>query len=354
MSTKGTFESFETSAGAKIHRIPVEVFPSFWAYVYAVQKGTYCVLIDSGSGTESSHDNLITGLQQVGIQPSELTHILITHAHIDHFGGLAKLRGITGAKIGVHELDWQTVSHHEARLALIGHRLDSFLAGTGLADEEREHVLSMYRFSKAIYQSVPVDFTYGAVDMELDPFEFLHLPGHCPGHVAIRLDDVIFCGDMVVQGVTPHLSPESINPYSGLDHYLESLRRLQHWAKDARLILNGHDDVINDLPSQIEATKQNILRRMSKALEALREPLTVHEICREVYGEMGGYNQMLVIEKTGAYVEYLYEHGLIEITNSPEMEQGAPARYRRLQEVNMILAELERKAGLYKDTQVNT
>ena len=110
-------------------------------------------------------------------------------------------------------------------------------------------------------------------------FELIHLPGHCPGHVAMRLDDVIFCGDMVVEGVTPHLSPESINPYSGLDHYLASLTRLQHWASDARLIFNGHDDVITDLPARIEATHKNIIRRVGDAITALSEPLTIAEVC---------------------------------------------------------------------------
>ncbi|HET9912965.1 MAG TPA: MBL fold metallo-hydrolase [Anaerolineales bacterium] len=334
MSEKATFASFETSNGAKIHRIPLEAFPDFWAYVYVLQKDDYCVLIDAGSGTDSSHANLLAGLQQGGFHPSDLTHILLTHAHIDHFGGLTKLRPLTNARIGVHELDLQTVAHHEARLALISRRLAAFLAETGLAEETREQVLSIYRFTKAIYQSVPVDFTYEAMGMRLGEFEFIHLPGHCPGHVAIRLDDAIFCGDMVVEKVTPHLSSESINPYSGLDHYLESLARLGQWSKGARLILNGHNDVITDLHGQIELTKQNILRRMSQAIEALSEPLTIEEVCRAVYGEMSGYSQLLVIEKTGAYVEYLYEHGMIEITNPEELEQGKPARYRRLREIS--------------------
>jgi glyoxylase-like metal-dependent hydrolase (beta-lactamase superfamily II) len=354
MSEQGTFTFLETPGGAKIHRIPVEAFPGFWAYVYVVRQENYCVLIDTGSGTDSSHANLLSGLQQAGLQPSDLTHVFLTHAHIDHFGGLTKLRPLTNARIGVHELDLQTVAHHEARLALIGRRLASFLADTGLAEETREHILSIYRFTKAIYRSVPVDFTYEAMDMHVGPFEFIHLPGHCPGHVAIRLDDVVFCGDMVVEKVTPHLSPESINPYSGLDHYLESLRRLQQWSKEARLILNGHNDVITDLPAQIESTKQNILRRMSKAIEVLSVPLTIEEVCRAVYGDMGGYNHLLVLEKTGAYVEYFYEHGMIEITNPDELEQGGPARYQRLQEEHMVLTELERKVGMYTGAQVNT
>ena len=333
MTNKATFAQFETSSGAQIHRIPLEVFPNFWAYVYLVQKDGYRILIDCGSGTETSHAKLLDGLQQAGLQPSQLTHILLTHAHIDHYGGLSQLKLITQAKIGVHELDLQTVSYHEARLALIGHRLASFLADTGLAEETCEQLLSIYRFTKAIYRSVPVDFTYENVDMRVGPFELIHLPGHCPGHVAIRLDDVVFCGDMVVEGVTPHLSPESITPYSGLDHYLESLVHFQRWAKDARLILNGHDDVIKNLPERIEATRQNLIRRMSKALDALDKPLTIAEISQAVYGETGGYNALLVIEKTGAYVEYFYEHGMIEITNPDELEQGRPARYRRLREI---------------------
>ena len=333
MSEVLRFANFETSGGAKIDRIPLEAFPNFWAYVYVVQKDETCILIDSGSGTDTSHENLLDGLTHVGLQPSDLTHIPLTHAHIDHFGGLSKLRPITGAKIGVHELGLQTVAHHEARLSLISRRLASFLAETGLPEETRNQILSIYHFSKAIYQSVPVDFTYEAIDMRLDPFEFVHLPGHCPGHVAIRVDDVVFCGDMVVEGVTPHLSPESINPYSGLDHYLESLARFQIWSKDARLIFNGHNDVIRNLPAHIEATEQNILRRMGKAIAVLREPLTIEEVCRAVYGEMHGYNQLLVIEKTGAYIEYFYEHGMIEITNAEELERGLPARYRRLRDI---------------------
>jgi len=334
MSAKASFATFEASSGIKIQRLPLEVFPQFWAYAYLVQKDNNHILIDCGSGTESSHKNLLEGLGQVGFQPSDLTHILLTHAHIDHFGGLSKLKLLTTAKIGCHELDLQTVAHHEARLALISRRLASFLAETGLAEETRDQLLSIYRFTKAIYQSVPVDFTYEAMDMHVLGFELIHLPGHCPGHVALRLDDVIFCGDMVVEGVTPHLSPESINPYSGLDHYLLSLTRLQQWSQNSRLILNGHDDVITDLPPRIESTRKNLIRRMGKAITALSEPLTMAEVCNAVYGNMVGYNQLLVIEKTGAYIEYLYERGFIEITNPEEMENGQPARYRRLRDIS--------------------
>jgi glyoxylase-like metal-dependent hydrolase (beta-lactamase superfamily II) len=331
--SQAVFSIFESSKGTKIYRLPLQAFPNFWAYAHVIQLESQWILIDTGSGTDTSHEDLLDGLKQAGLQPSDLTHILLTHAHIDHYGGLTKLKPLTNAKIACHELDSQTVTHHEARLALISRRLGSFLADAGLVNEEAESLLSIYRITKALYQSVPVEFTYNEKNNHIPALEIIHLPGHCPGHVAIKLDDIVFCGDMVVEGVTPHFSPESINPNSGLDHYLESLEKLRIWAKDAHLFLNGHDEAFTDLPSQIEATQKNIIRRMSRAVSALGEPHTVAEVCNIVYDNPGGYNLLLTIEKTGAYIEYLYEHGMIEITNHAEVEHKLPAKYRMLREI---------------------
>lgn len=331
--SQASYTMFETATGTKIHRLPLEAFPKFWVYAYLVQINGENFLIDCGSGTDLSHQILVDGLTQVGFQLADLNYILLTHAHIDHYGGLSKLKPLTNAKIGCHELDVQTVAHHDADFALTSRRFASFLAETGLAEEARDQLLNIYRFTKGIYESVPVDFTYEANNLRIGPFEMLHLPGHCPGHMALRLGDVIFCGDMVVEGVTPHISPETITPYSGLDHYLDSLTRFDEWSKGARLILNGHDDVIMNLSDSIATTHKNIIRRMSKAIEALRESLNIAEICVAIYGEAAGYNQLLMLEKTGAYVEYLYQHGTIEIVNLDEMEQGMPAKYRRLREI---------------------
>jgi glyoxylase-like metal-dependent hydrolase (beta-lactamase superfamily II) len=83
VSGRATFTSFETAGGVKIHRVPLEAFPNFWAYVYIVQKDAYCILIDTGSGT------ILTNCYPVstgGNPIFRLDYILLTHA-IDHFGG---------------------------------------------------------------------------------------------------------------------------------------------------------------------------------------------------------------------------------------------------------------------------
>jgi len=333
MSQPPVFTAFESSCGARIQRLPVEAFPNLWANLYLVHRGDILALIDSGSGSARSNEDLQRGFELAGYRFSALTHILLTHGHIDHYGGLSFLRERTQAQIGLHELDWQTVSHHEARLAIMSHRLDDFLAGAGIPAERRAELLNMYRFTKALYRSVPVDFTYEAREMHVGPFEMVHVPGHCPGHVAIKLDDVVFCGDLILEHITPHQSPEELTPFMGVRHYLESLSVLERWASSARLVLNGHNEPIDNLPARISDTRQHLSRRIDQTLAEASEPRTLVEITERVYGAMGGYNALLVIEKIGAYVEYLYQRGLLEITNFDELENGrgpVPIRYHRL------------------------
>ena len=316
---------YQTSSGIRIQRIPLEAFPNFWAYAYLVQVDDWVVLIDTGSGSDGSNAGLESGLEEANLGVSDLTHILLTHGHIDHYGGLSFLCERTQAQIGVHELDLGTVTTHEARLTILSRKLENFLAQAGIPEEHRTELLTMYRFTKKFHHSVPVDFTYEAQNMQIGPFELLHVPGHCAGHVALKLDNVVFCGDLILEKVTPHQSPEELLPFMGVHHYLHSLSVFERWADNTTLILNGHDDPITDLPARIETTRANLFRRIDQTLAALDEPRTLAGVTEQVYGKMNGYNALLVIEKIGAYVEYLVQRGLVGIVNPDELENDPQA-----------------------------
>ena len=325
MATVQESTQFLTSSGARIQQLQLEAFPNFWANSYLVWVGDWVVLVDSGSGSESSNANLEQGMIAAGVSFSDLTHILLTHGHIDHYGGLVNLRERTKAQIGVHELDLGTITTHEVRLIILSRKLENFLIQAGIPFERRAELLRMYRFTKALYRSVEVDFTYEAHDMQIGPFELIHVPGHCPGHVALKLDDVVFCGDLVLEHVTPHQSPEELTPFMGIHHYLDSLSIFGHWADSASLILNGHNAPITNLPDRIAHVRANLSRRIDQTLEALFEPRTLIQVTEQVYGAMNGYNGLLVIEKIGAYVEYLLQRGLVEIVNPDELEDDPQA-----------------------------
>ncbi|WP_420641042.1 MBL fold metallo-hydrolase [Candidatus Leptofilum sp.] len=65
--------------------------------VYLIIDTPNIVLIDTG--TPRQQDKILGKLRQLGHQPADLTHILVTHADIDHVGSLAALYKATGAQI---------------------------------------------------------------------------------------------------------------------------------------------------------------------------------------------------------------------------------------------------------------
>lgn len=337
-----TVQRFESAAGAQIFQLPLLVFPGLWGYAYLVMVDygglPYRVLIDTGSGFGESNRHLESGLRTIGeltghpLGLDDVTHILITHGHIDHFGGLTYVRERTTASLGVHELDLRNLTNHEERLAIVAQRLETFLTEAGVPEKRHAQLLDLYKLTKSLYQSVKVDFTYEAVGMRLGPFEMLHVPGHCAGHVAIRLHEVLFSGDHVLAQISPHQSPEHLTLSTGLDHYLRSLDILRTWAGGVRLTLGGHMAPILDLSSRLDEIRALHAQRLQQVLDQLDQPHTIADVSQNLFGEVHGYNVLLALEEAGAHVEYLYQRGLLAIENLDQVEQSkypVPILYSR-------------------------
>jgi glyoxylase-like metal-dependent hydrolase (beta-lactamase superfamily II) len=337
--------TFTTSQGAAIYQLPLEVFPGFWAYAYLVltqdlSGAPMRVLIDAGSGFGNSNDLLEEGLSAASeisdqdISLSNLTHVLITHGHIDHFGGLAYVRPRSPALLGVHELDRRNLTNYEERLTVVSRRLNQFFIEAGVSEHLRQGLLDMYKFTKGLFHSVAVDFTYAAENMQVGPFSLLHVPGHCAGHVVIRLHDVIFSGDHILEGISPHQAPEELTLFTGLAHYLGSLDALEGWAQGINLTLGGHKNPVTDLSARLDAIRTLHRSRLDQVLDRLAEPHTISEVSKSLFGDVQGYNILLALEEAGAHIEYLYQHGLLSIENLSELEKDTrpiSILYKKLQ-----------------------
>ncbi len=319
-------QCFKTSTGRLIYVFKVQSFPTLVNNIYLIDDDTGLILIDCGSGMERANADLLAGFEAVNAQfnraftPADIATILITHGHIDHFGGLNFVRQYTNAPIGVHILDRRVLSNHEERVVFAYRRLETFLESAGVSAEQREALMSIYLFAKTYYRSTPVQFLLEEEKPTVGGIGVYHMPGHCPGQVCLHVDDILLTADHVLSRITPHQAPESITHHMGLSHYLASLDKLERLT-GFRMGLGGHEDPIEDIGSRIRAIRSSHDDRLNKVMESCQKPKTIAEISRDIFGRVDSYHILLALEEAGAHVEYLHQRGELVAANLDEIER---------------------------------
>lgn len=104
-------------------------------------------------------------------------YIINTHGHIDHIGANKGVKDATGAQILIHEADAKMLINSASNL--------SFLMGSGVTSPAADRLLKDG-------DKIKIGNT-----VELD---VIHTPGHSPGGVCLKTDDIIFVGDTLFQG----------------------------------------------------------------------------------------------------------------------------------------------------------
>lgn len=328
---------YDSNTGARIYCITCDAFPGFAANIYLLLEAGPPTLIDTGSGFWDANRQLVTGIEKVASEFGEkvglkdIRRIIITHGHIDHFGGLAFLHEeLPEAEIVIHELDVRILTVYEERVAVAKKAFRRFLEQAGVEPDVLPAFMDIYGYSKQNVHSLPVAITL-VDEQELDGLRFIHTPGHCPGQVCIAVGDVLFSADHVLPEISPHQAPESIMPYTGLGHYLESLDKVGRMG-GFDLALGGHGAPIRDVYKRITEIRQGHDRKLEKVLGIIRdapEPLTTKEISNQLYTHVEGFHILLALEEVAAHVEYLYQHGKLTIANLEEYnrEDNPPVRY---------------------------
>ncbi|MDQ1899532.1 MBL fold metallo-hydrolase [Paracoccus sp. WLY502] len=187
-----------------------------------------------------------------------ISHILVTHAHLDHSGGARRLSDMTGAPILAYGDALSGRSPMMRRLA------DQGVGGGEGLD---------------LAFAPDISLRDGDV-VQGDGWQLvaMHTPGHAGGHLSFLWDDQIFCGDLVMGWSSTIISP----PDGDLGDYLRSLDRLAQLRP--RRLLPTHGDAIEEPLARLADLAAHRRQRSAQILAALRNgPADAATLAARIY-----------------------------------------------------------------------
>jgi len=232
---------------------------------YLLRHSTGIALVETGPG--STVPALEKALGAHGYALRDVTHVFLTHIHLDHAGAAGYLAA-QGAQIFVHPLGAPHLLNPE-KLIASATRIYGDLMGTLWGD----------------FLPVPAEkltVLEDGQEVALGDLRLvaLHTPGHAEHHIAYQLEDVCFSGDVGAVRIPGHqyMRLPFPPPEFHLEKWRETVARLQKIG--FKRIAPTHFGVFDDADWHLQAIQRNldeIERWMQATLpaeppaEALRE-----------------------------------------------------------------------------------
>lgn len=211
-------------------------------------------VIDPGPDIES-HRLAILDAAKGG----QITHILVTHAHLDHSEGVAALAKATGAQ--VYGFGPATAGRSATMEALAA--LGQIKGGEGL---------------DAGFQPDVVLKDGDVVASAEWQVQALHTPGHFAGHLSFLQENQVFCGDIILGWSSTLISP----PDGDLADYFRSLAKLK--ALNPQRLYPAHGAPIEAPAARLDELAQHRRARTAQILAALADnPGSARDLALRIY-----------------------------------------------------------------------
>lgn len=254
--------------------------------VYIVGEGEVAV-IDPGPALEGHVDLLLNALKG-----ERVTHIFVTHGHMDHSPAARPLAEATGAKIYA---DGAPVKPTESEVRMEAGDDLSFRPDIAVSDGDR--------FSGPNWT-----------------IEAVATPGHTSHHMAYALseENALFPGDHIMGWSTTVISP----PDGDMSDYIQSLEKVRD--RDYATLWPTHGPPVRAVRPFVDAYLAHRLQREAQILEQLKAGETrIKDVVRVIYAAVDPKLHPAACHSVLAHMIRLIELGEVRVEGAP----GVDSRY---------------------------
>ena len=254
---------------------------------YALEDDKGWTVVDPGLPGPKSFKAMEQRFAAAGFGTKDVHTVVVTHSHVDHFGGAGRLRTSAGASVVSSKSfrTWWDPDDHDDPDAWEGvefdadrHPWDRTTPWGGQHPRPPFKVRAKYKllkpFAKRFFPtpspSVRLDDAE-AVRLGRREWVAVHTPGHTPDHLCLFDPDggVLLSGDHVLPSITPHISGVDAgpDPLRAFEASLDKVKELQ----GVRAVLPAHGHPFTDLTGRVESIREHHAERLDKLRAALAE-----------------------------------------------------------------------------------
>ena len=297
--------------------------------VYAIEDGDRIVMIDAGSSGSGSLEALKRGLAHLGASLADISTLLVTHGHYDHYGLTSQLRAASEAIVALGERERElinAVTEPNRYRQSIEHRRQWLTRhGAGAVAAAGYRVERQHRLTAGESPWRPPDRWLSDGDevrLRERTLRVQSTPGHTRGHIVYHDEahGLLFAGDHVLPHITPSLGFEPFPDGGALEQFLESLAAVRNASAD--LVLPGHGPAFDNLRGRVDELVEHHRDRLGSCVAALADGgarsasavadrLTWTRRSR-TFSELDTFNRMLAVSETVAHLELLVHEGQLK------------------------------------------
>lgn len=316
----------EIRPGIQQLKIPIPDNPLENTNVYLIQGDGEYLLIDTGWNSEEAFQSLEKQLTEIGTDFQEISQIIVTHAHPDHYGLAGRLKQLSRATLSLHYLEKDFLAPRYQNMEEFLRQTEKWLQSNGVPTSEVATPWAAFtgggRQSGA--PTLPDNTLSDGDTITIGGFnlQVIWTPGHSPGHICLYepAQRILFSGDHVLPVITPNVSLQPYSNSNPLGNFLNSLNIVKQL--DTELVLPAHEHIFTDLPARVEEIIQHHHYRNSEILETIKaEPKTAYQISMVItwmpglggvgFKDLAPWDKRMAVSETLAHLEAMRDSGIV-------------------------------------------
>jgi glyoxylase-like metal-dependent hydrolase (beta-lactamase superfamily II) len=288
---------------------------------YLLRDADGWTMLDTGLNTVAAQTAWNNAFVELGITPHEITQIILTHVHPDHYGMAGYFQSLA-TPVAVPLVKMSPREAELARLLWEGEgqqakAFDQFLAACGMPADMIQTVLTSLGSTGEMTYPHPTHIETlnpgDSITIGRRTFQSIHAPGHSDGQLIFydAADKLLLSGDHVLMKITPNIGLWPDTEPDPLGRFLASLESLRNL--DVRLALPGHKALITDWRGRLDELLHHHTLRLEHTLAAIQGGATVFDASLKIFNSLTftPHEWRFAMVETLAHLEYLRLRGKV-------------------------------------------